>query len=90
MLRVKVELEPFGRTINGKQLAEIRIWNTTGKGFTAKHNYEYEVIEPEPLANYAPLIRRGHIRGYDREQPVVELIRTVLNDAIPEFIETDD
>lgn len=79
MLRVKVELEPFGRTIGGKQLAEIRIWNTTGKGFTAKHNYEYEIVEPEPIDGYAPYIRKGTIRGYDRNQPVVELLKAVLN-----------
>ena len=30
MIRVKVELEPYGMQINGKQLAEVRIWNSTG------------------------------------------------------------
>lgn len=81
MLRVKVELEPFGMTINGKQLAEVRIWNSTGKGLTSKHNYEYELIEPNPLVGPA-IIRRGSIVGYNREQPVVNLVSKVLQEAL--------
>jgi hypothetical protein len=80
MLRVKIELEPFGMTIGGKQLAEIRIWNSTGKGYTAKHNYEYEIYEPEPLSQDKPIMKRGSIRGYDRNQPVLELLKRVLTD----------
>lgn len=80
MLRVKIELEPFGMTLNGKQLAEIRIWNSTGKGLTTKHNYEYELYEPSPLGNSGPIMKRGNIKGYDRNQPVIELLREVLND----------
>jgi hypothetical protein len=79
MLRVKVELEPFGMTIGGKQLAEIRIWNSTGKGLTTKHNYEYEVYEPTPLDG-EPIMKRGSITGYDRKQPVLNLVNTVLQD----------
>jgi len=79
MLRVKVELEPFGMTINGKQLAEIRIWNSTARGLTSKHNYEYELMEPNPLVG-PPIIKRGSISGYNRDQPVMNLIKTVLND----------
>ena len=81
MIRVKVDLEPFGMTINGKQLAELRIWNSTGRGYTAKHNYEYELMEPNPLAGPA-IIRRGSIKGYDREQPVFNLVSKVLQDAL--------
>jgi len=81
MLRVKVDLEPFGMTINGKQLAEVRIWNSTGKGLTSKHNYEYELMEPNPLVGPA-IIRRGSIRGYDREQPVLNLVMEVLQKAL--------
>jgi hypothetical protein len=77
MLRVKVELEPYGMTIGGKQLAEIRIWNATGKGLTAKHNYEYEVYEPSPL-NGEPIMKRGSLKGYDRQQPVINLVKEVL------------
>lgn len=80
MIRVKIELEPFGMTINGKQLAEIRIWNSTGRGYAAKHNYEYEMMEPSPLAGPS-IIRRGSITKYDRDQPVLNLIKTVLEDA---------
>ena len=79
MLRIKVELEPYGMTINSKQLAEIKIWNTTGRGFSGHHNYEYEVFEPTPL-NGEPIMRRGSITKYDRNQPVIELIKRVLND----------
>jgi len=81
MIRVKVDLEPFGMTINGKQLAEIRIWNSTGKGLTSKHNYEYELIEPNPLVGPA-IIRRGSITGYNRDQPVVSLVSKVLQEAL--------
>lgn len=81
MLRVKVDLEPFGMTINGKQLAEVRIWNSTGKGLTSKHNYEYELIEPNPLVGPA-IIRRGSITGYNRDQPVVNLVSKVLQEAL--------
>jgi hypothetical protein len=81
MIRVKVDLEPFGMTINGKQLAEVRIWNATGKGLAAKHNYEYELIEPTPLSG-PPVIRRGSIMGYDRNQPVFNLVSKVLQDAL--------
>lgn len=79
MLRIKVDLEPFGMTIGGKQLAEIRIWNSTGKGLTSSHNYEYEVYEPSPLEG-KPIMKRGSIAKYDRQQPVIELLKTVLND----------
>jgi len=80
MIRIKVDLEPFGMQINGKQLAEIRIWNSTTKGLTVKHNYEYEMIEPNPL-NGPAIIRRGSLKGYDRNQPVFCLVKEVLNDA---------
>jgi hypothetical protein len=79
MIRVKIELEPYGMTINGKSLAEIRIWNSTGKGFTGSHNYEYEIYEPEPLVG-KPIVKRGSIYKYDRQQPVIELLKTVLTD----------
>jgi len=81
MIRVKVDLEPFGMTINGKQLAEIRIWNSTGEGYTSKHNYEYEMIEPNPIAG-DPVMCRGSIKGYNRHQPVFNLISEVLQDAL--------
>ena len=81
MIRVKVDLEPFGMTINGKQLAEIRIWNSTGEGYTSKHNYEYEMIEPNPLAG-DPVMCRGSIKRYNRYQPVFNLISEVLQDAL--------
>lgn len=82
MIRVKVDLEPFGMTINGKQLAEVRIWNSTGRGYTAKHNYEYEMIEPNPIGDVDPVMCRGSIKGYDREQPVLNLVSKVLQDAL--------
>jgi len=81
MIRVKVDLEPFGMTINGKQLAEVRIWNSTGRGYTSKHNYEYELIEPNPLVG-DPVMCRGSLTGYDREQPVLNLVSKVLQDAL--------
>jgi hypothetical protein len=81
MIRVKIDLEPFGMTINGKQLAEIRIWNSTGKGLTTKHNYEYEMIEPNPIAG-DPILARGKITGYDRHQPVLNLVSEVLQEAL--------
>lgn len=81
MIRVKVDLEPFGMTINGKQLAEVRIWNSTGRGLTSKHNYEYELMEPSPLVGPA-IIRRGSLTGYDREQPVLNLVSKVLQEAL--------
>jgi hypothetical protein len=79
MIRVKVDLEPFGMTIGGKQLAEIRIWNSTGKGLAAKHNYEYEIYEPTPLEGQ-PIMKRGSIKGYNRKQPVLNLVNEVLKD----------
>jgi hypothetical protein len=79
MIRVKVELEPYGMTINGKSLAEIRIWNTTGKGFAGSHSYEYEIYEPEPLVG-KPIIKKGGLSKYNRQQPVVELLKAVLNE----------
>jgi len=81
MLRIKVELEPYGMTIGGKQLAEIRIWNSTGKGLTSKHDYEYEMMEPTPLVG-PPIMRRGSIRGYNRQQPVLNLVSKVLQEAL--------
>ena len=81
MIRVKVDLEPFGMTINGKQLAEIRIWNATGKGLTSKHNYEYELMEPNPLVGN-PIMARGSITGYNRQQPVLNLVMEALQDAL--------
>lgn len=80
MIRVKVELEPFGMTINSKTLAEIRIWNTTTKGITEKHNYEYEVYEPDPMGHPAPIMSRGSIQKYNRNQPVIKLLEKVIED----------
>lgn len=80
MLRVKVELEPCGMTIGGKTLAEIRIWNTTSKGLTSKHSYEYEIYEPAPISG-KPIIKRGSIKKYDRMQPVINLVKTVLENS---------
>lgn len=79
MIRVKVELEPHGMTIGGKTLAEIRIWNTTSRGLTSKHSYEYEIYEPTPISG-DPIVKRGSIQKYDRMQPVVNLVKTVLED----------
>ena len=79
MIRVKVELEPYGMTINSKTLAEIRIWNTTARGLTGSHSYEYEIYEPEPLVG-KPIIKKGGLSKYNRQQPVVELLKAVLNE----------
>jgi len=79
MIRVTVDLEPFGMTINKKTLAEIRIWNSTGRGYTAKHNYEYEALEPNPLGGN-PILAKGSIRKYKRDQPVLNLVTKVLED----------
>lgn len=80
MIRVTIDLEPFGMTINKKTLAEVRIWNSTTKGLAAKHNYEYEALEPNPMGRSGPIMARGSIRGYDREQPVMNLVTKVLED----------
>jgi len=79
MIRVKVELEPHGMTINSKTLAEIRIWNTTARGLAGSHSYEYEVYEPAPL-NGNPILKKGGITKYNRNQPVIELLKKVLTD----------
>lgn len=79
MIRVTVDLEPFGMTINKKTLAEIRIWNATARGLTTKHDYEYEALEPNPLGG-GPIMARGSIRKYDRDQPVLNLVTKVLED----------
>jgi len=79
MIRVKVELEPYGMTIGSKTLAEIRIWNTTSRGISTNHSYEYEVYEPTPISGN-PIRKHGSIRKYDRMQPVVNLVKAVLED----------
>ena len=79
MLRIKVEIEPYGMTIDKKTLAEIRIWNTTGGGYTDTHQYEYEIYEPKPLAG-KPISKKGSIKKYNRKQPVINLLKKVLED----------
>lgn len=79
MLRIKVELEPYGMTIGKKTLAEIKIWNTTGGGYTGSHKYEYEIYEPSPLVGN-PILKKGSIVKYDRKQPVINLLKKVLED----------
>jgi len=80
MIRVKIELEPYGMTINGKSLAEIRIWNTTARGLTSNHSYEYEIYEPTPITG-EPIVKSGKITKYDRMQPVINLVKQVLEDS---------
>lgn len=80
MIRVKIDLEPYGMTIGGKTLAEIRIWNATGRGLSSTHTYEYEIYEPSPISG-SPIKKHGTISKYDRMQPVVNLVQKVLQDS---------
>lgn len=74
MLRVTIELIPFGNEENKRKIGEMVIANT-GDGTGALGDYEAWTA-PDSHSN-EPLMF-GKLKGYDRRQSVWELIRLML------------
>lgn len=74
MLRVTIELVPFGNEMAKKKIAEMVLAND-GTGNPEKADYEAWTASNEWSGEPA---RYGKLVGYDRSQSVWELIRLML------------
>lgn len=78
MLKVIVEVHPWGAADAAYSVLEIDIWND-GRNETEGYNYGYRMggrvwqgVKPQA---------EGYISGYDRTRPVADLVAAVLEDA---------
>jgi len=76
MLRITIELVPFGKEEFKRTIGGINIIND-GTGDTKYGNYKYELIDN--LANS----NKGELKGHNRFQNVFRLLQNVLNKALP-------
>lgn len=76
MLRVTVELVPFGVEDNKRTIASALIWNKDGDG----HKCDYGANIREYGWKYSPAIDKVvEIKGYDRRGSVWKLLKEVLS-----------
>ena len=76
MLRITIELVPYGQEEFKREIGKIIIYNT-GTGDHAYGNYKYEVVDDS-----ADSIK-GTLVGHNRMQSVFKLLQSVLNKALP-------
>jgi hypothetical protein len=76
MLKVKIELHPFGDVSKKKELASLNIWNDAS-GTREVGSYGYTIAEPESYFS-EEVKGEGEVRDYDRMQPAVRLLYEVL------------
>ena len=75
MLRVTVELVPFGRQERATPIAVMVIGNI---GIDEKgYSYSYIYKEPKPIVG-PPISISGILTGYDRNNNVMNLLREIL------------
>ena len=73
MLKVIIEIHPFGIEVSKRTLLEGTIWNDT-TGTLAVGNYKYA------FSNSEKKIYNGEVKKYDRTKPVQNLVSIVLKD----------
>lgn len=79
MLRITVELVPYGIEKNVRTLGVMTVWNEGPRSRTGVHyNYGYKIKETKPLTGI-PVDIDGQITGYNRVNPVWLLISRILN-----------
>lgn len=83
MIRVKIDLVPFGDETMTKQIAEMVIANA---GRNQDGNYRYVASYKDDKGNVSEALLSDH----DRNQPVLELIRMVIDQMTFEEIDRDE
>lgn len=77
MLKVIVELHPFGNSARKTKIAEMDLWNT-GNGSREVGNYQAtSTVEPSPW-NGDPEHRGGTVLDHPRNQSVWTLVAKML------------
>ena len=74
MLRIKVELVPFGNESLTRSIGQVLIAND-GTGDLAVGNYKYSITDASGKI-------RGKLKGHDREKSVFSLLKDILNKSI--------
>jgi hypothetical protein len=85
MLRVTVELVPFGDESRKSVIASARIWNEGYKMDDRFYNYGYCYEELNPIDGKGPIVHADTVTSL-RVRPVCELIGAVMWD-VSEVIE---
>jgi hypothetical protein len=75
MLRITIELVPFGREAYKRTIAGINIIND-GTGDVDIGNYKYELMD-----DHGDSIK-GKLKGHNRQQSVFKILQAVLNKAL--------
>lgn len=78
MLDVKVDLNPYGLNVNTKTIARILIANVTQDSIANKHKYLFLIHEPV----YQGEDIFGIVSGWDRNQSVVDLLGSCLEERL--------
>lgn len=79
MLRIIIELHPFGDSRRKTEIATMDLWNT-GKCPGPVAEYEAaSIIEPSPW-NDNPELRGGKVVGHQRNLPVWTLVAKMLKE----------
>jgi hypothetical protein len=74
MLRITVELVPFGKEEYKRTLGGLEITND-GTGTYAVGNYKYKILDDTSTI-------KGKLKGHNRMQSVFHLIKDILNKSI--------
>ena len=82
MLRVTVELVPFGDEARKKKLGAMVIGNIGSSYYGNKHDYAVVYNEPSPLAG-EPVEKAGVLIDYDRRASVWTIILAALERLDP-------
>lgn len=77
MLRITIELVPFGREAYKRTIAGLNIIND-GTGNNDTGNYKYELFDDQGDSI------KGKLIGHNRMQSVFKILQAVLNKALPE------
>jgi len=75
MLRIKIELVPYGNEKWTRELGTINIAND-GTGNVRYGNYDYELRDKDVAI-------KGKLEGHNRLQSAFKLLQAVLNRALP-------
>ena len=77
MLRITIELVPFGKEQYKRTIGDMIIYND-GTGDTSTGNYKYKLSDDSATSI------KGKLKGHNRMQSVFKIIQAVLNKALPE------
>jgi len=72
MIKINIEIHPFGLESEKRTLFEGRIWNDA-TGTPEVGNYKYTLYSGEKVFN-------GEVKNYERKRPIQDLLLIVLNE----------